>query len=621
MTLGSWLVAVGTAHAANYDVGSGQAYPTIGAAVAQATTDPGDGHVVRIFDAGPYAETVSVTEAMTIRGEGIVPLLQSIDSEAGFFTISAPGSSVTFQGLEIDGQGANRALLVLAGQVAVDGLDIHDAANTRGPGCAILMSGGVDDGLTVSGSSFRDNHCLGVYDGGSIATAGGNVTVRSSTFEGGSARDDGAHVAVIVETGGNLILEDSVFRNGVATDGGGSVYLRNGDVEIRRCTFEANVALAEGGGAFQAEAVDSLLVEDSTFIANEGFGGGGAIYQVDGTATYTRNLFCDNVSSRSGGAFQLDTNSAVIENSVFLGNRSAVDAGAARVGTASLTFRHNSLAGNSAGPTGRGQALVAQAAPGLVITDSYFGDHPDGTEAVVSLPVGAASVATSGWWANAGGTWNGQTVDLGGQVQDDSRIPAPPAGACDVLLMLPPSGSPLSGAASDGTAIGAFGGPSTWPDSDADGWLSLQDCDDHDGRRSPGASEVAADGIDQDCDGADTCYADTDGDGFGDATTLVVSAGAGCTGPGEAAKAGEVCEGSDDALDADLDQIPDGCDGKDPDSDPPESPERITEAVDVARPGCGCASGGPADLPLLVLLILGCGSWTGRRRAPTKEGV
>ena len=45
------------------------------------------------------------------------------------------------------------------------------------------------------------------------------------------------------------------------------------------------------------------------------------------------------------------------------------------------------------------------------------------------------------------------------------------------------------------------------------------DCDDGDAAAYPGGTEVPADGVDQDCDGADGCtwFADTDGDGWGDA--------------------------------------------------------------------------------------------------------
>ena len=42
------------------------------------------------------------------------------------------------------------------------------------------------------------------------------------------------------------------------------------------------------------------------------------------------------------------------------------------------------------------------------------------------------------------------------------------------------------------------------------------DCDDSDATIYPGAPEVIVDGIDQDCDGGDACYADADQDGYGE---------------------------------------------------------------------------------------------------------
>ena len=50
-----------------------------------------------------------------------------------------------------------------------------------------------------------------------------------------------------------------------------------------------------------------------------------------------------------------------------------------------------------------------------------------------------------------------------------------------------------------------------------DGWVdNSDDCNDALGAIHPGAEEVIGDaGVDQDCDTQETCYEDLDGDGFG----------------------------------------------------------------------------------------------------------
>ena len=72
------------------------------------------------------------------------------------------------------------------------------------------------------------------------------------------------------------------------------------------------------------------------------------------------------------------------------------------------------------------------------------------------------------------------------------------------------------------------------------------DCDDSDRAIYPGATETVGDGVDQDCDDVDDCYDDGDGDGFG-TSTVVTGADISCTGDSTT---------SDDCDDADADIHP-----------------------------------------------------------------
>jgi subtilisin-like proprotein convertase family protein len=109
-------------------------------------------------------------------------------------------------------------------------------------------------------------------------------------------------------------------------------------------------------------------------------------------------------------------------------------------------------------------------------------------------------------------------------------------------------------------------------DGDGDGYFICGDCDDTDATTFPGAPEACDDGVDQDCDGADTA-ADVDGDGHDS-----VACGGGDCDDGEAAifpGAEEICDGTDydcdglaDAVDVDGDYHFDAdCGGDDCDDD------------------------------------------------------
>ncbi len=94
------------------------------------------------------------------------------------------------------------------------------------------------------------------------------------------------------------------------------------------------------------------------------------------------------------------------------------------------------------------------------------------------------------------------------------------------------------------------------------------DCDDTDHSVNPAATEVIADGVDQDCDGGELCWADRDRDGHGSPNDTVSSADIDCSDSGESST-NDDCDDDDatihpGALEVCDDGIDQDCDGSDP---------------------------------------------------------
>jgi hypothetical protein len=101
-------------------------------------------------------------------------------------------------------------------------------------------------------------------------------------------------------------------------------------------------------------------------------------------------------------------------------------------------------------------------------------------------------------------------------------------------------------------------------DVDGDGYTAAEDCDDEDAGIHPGAEEVC-DGVDNDCDDevdedATAWYADSDGDGYGDAGSTTVA----CDEPSGYVSDDTDCDDADAGANPGEDEV---CDGDDDDCD------------------------------------------------------
>lgn len=125
----------------------------------------------------------------------------------------------------------------------------------------------------------------------------------------------------------NAVIEGITVQNGYADNStsqpqyGGAIMCYNTNPTIRSCVFRNNYAPAYGyGGAIVIRNHDvpiSALIDNCTFIKNEAYNGGGAIYAHE--SAMNNCLFMDN-SAHGGGAVITGPANQTITNCVFKGN-------------------------------------------------------------------------------------------------------------------------------------------------------------------------------------------------------------------------------------------------------------------------------------------------------------
>jgi hypothetical protein len=198
-----------------------------------------------------------------------------------------------------------------------------------------------------------------------------------------------------------------------------------------------------------------------------------------------------------------------------------------------------------------------------------------GTFAVVNTPTLPGG---EGWTVTY--TDTAVTLTVGGSCPDDDGDGYTACEECDDTdPTINPGATEI---ACDGIDQDCDGLADDSPDGDLDGFGVCEDCDDADPAVYPGATEVPDDGIDQDCDGTDaiTCYTDSDQDGYGGDETVVAPDGSCDVGQSEAAETGD-CDDGDAAVRPDAaeicdDGIDNDCDGDVDLDDVPECSAAVT---------------------------------------------
>ena len=516
--------------------------PTIEAAVAMSA--PGD--VILLTDSGyKIADTLRIHHPLSIIGAGaaktwIVPsdvpavmIDTTADLQLGGLTLwgdqrvagvaAAQADTLVLKDVVI----AETTAALTVDQVrSVDLGDVELLDNVGDAGAQLLLSrvddasitrlwaaGGVsahgspieflDVGpVTIADSLFADH--LGDVSGALAVTgAAGDLHIAGSRFLGNLGTR--ADAVFATSAGVDLTIDTSRFV-GKSTN-------PVGDLSAwKQVTLTGNELIAVGDLIVDADRVD---VRGNAFRAGTGAVG---LHAVRGTTTLRNNLFC---SAGEIGA-RVDGDAVDAAYNLFTAH---VRYGAA-IAVTDLVATENALWDNDVGLTFTTTTLTA----GKNVWDNVVD---------IDNPVG---------WPLAGDFFQPTGYPRGVDCVSFDPMPTPPElVAVSVGIDLGPDAPLGDDGDGDNACVGwlcSRGGP---------GW----DCDDARPEAYPGARDLVADGVDDDCDGYEQCYLDGDHDRYGDGETPSDPL---CVRRGASALDGD-CDDSNDAIHPAAGEIPgDGVD-------------------------------------------------------------
>ena len=170
---------------------------------------------------------------------------------------------------------------------------------TAGSAGAIAKNGGAS--LTVSNSTFTDNHAGSGADGGAILDfSSGASSVSNSTLSGNTAGGNGG--AIAKEGGVSLTVSNSSFPNnhaGSGSDGGAILDFSDDTLSVSNGTFSGNTAGGNGGAIATGARV---FVTGTNFTQNSAGSLGGALVVFSaGTGRVTNSCFSRDTAPTGGG--------------------------------------------------------------------------------------------------------------------------------------------------------------------------------------------------------------------------------------------------------------------------------------------------------------------------------
>ena len=153
-----------------------------------------------------------------------------------------------------------------------------------------------------------------------------------------------------------LIVDHCTFKNCIRVNGdGGAIYLYVSRVVIQNSRFENNLAQGHGGAIMVESATSASLystayISGNTFLKNECYAYGGAIYCYRGSQVYRieNNVFRENTGARGGAIACISVKPDILSNTISDNLADAHEGGGVFLNSASSLIQGNILDSNIA---------------------------------------------------------------------------------------------------------------------------------------------------------------------------------------------------------------------------------------------------------------------------------
>jgi probable HAF family extracellular repeat protein len=237
-----------------------------------------------------------------------------------------------------------------------------------------LTVGGLD-GFVISGGN-ADGTGSG-NSGGGLRSEQGSAVIRNCTFRANTANFEGGGATAV---GGRTRFEACTFNGNRCFGGGGG--LRAGfRCVVDACAFTGNFLVSASGSGGAIDATDFTLIRGTVLTGNSAGGAPGGAVALDGASLMLNCTLIGNTTSGPGGGVQTGQTTTIV-NCVFNGNQASMGGAISNVGTAiNCTFVQN---------------IATQSGGGL-----YVGSQP-------------GTIVNCIAWANADGGIPGETAQIGG---------------------------------------------------------------------------------------------------------------------------------------------------------------------------------------------------------------